>query len=258
MRRLRLLAACAALALPSIAGAWPAPMHESIAEQAGRLMPLSLQRILAAHIDELKRGAVAPLSFQNREILYLHADGRYGSLDEAALKQTQRVLDLLEQRQSMGAVAYEMGVLSHLVAAAQDPVNVSAEDPREAEWAPSFERYAAAQHGRFQVVFDGYLSPHLARDDVRGFVRSLAERSRRHYPILSHAYLLEDGSVASNSSFDDRHPVFGVASLAYSHAIADTAKLWLYAWIHGNGDTTDLPFPQAFDPVALTAQGPER
>lgn len=245
------LGALAFLALPQPAGAWSPRFHEDAVIQSARLMPQSLQQVLAQHQDRLKEGAKAPLNLGVNEGLHLHAGGTYGSLDRSVLVQSQRVLDLLQNRSSFAIVAHEMGVLSHLIALAQNPAQVAADDPREAQWGSKFQSFAESKLPRFRVVFDGYLAPALERDDIRGFVQDIADRSRRHYPLLAQSYLSEDGSVKSNASFDERHPLFGIASLAYSRAIADTAKLWLYLWIKADGDTTGLPFPQGLSQPTL-------
>ena len=245
------LVAALFLVLAAPAFGWSPRFHEEVSVQAARLMPVSLQRVLAQHQDRLKAGAVAPLKLGAHESLYLHAGGSYGSLDHSVLVQSQRVLDLLESQSSFDVVAYEMGVLSHLIALAENPANVAADDPREANWAPRFEKFAESKIGRYRVVFDGYLTPTLQRDDIRGFVNAIADRSRRHYPVVAKAYVDENGAVRGNGAFSERHPIFGVASLAYSRSIADTAKIWLYLWIKAGGDTTELPFPQGLSQPTL-------
>jgi len=204
------------LATTTPASAWTPHYHEQVAIQGARLMPASLQRTLAQHQSRLKEGALAPLRLGANEGLYLHAGGSYGSLDQSILVQSQRVLDLLQAQSNFDVVAYEMGVLSHLVALANCPTNVAADDPREPQWGPRFQSYTESKMRKFRVVFDGYLTPTLGRDDIRGFARGIADRSRRHYPLIARAYLNEDGSVKTNSSFSDQHAVFGIASLAYS------------------------------------------
>jgi len=239
------------LAAAAPASAWTPKYHEQVSIQGARLMPGSLQRILAQHQSRLKAGATAPLKLGANASLYLHAGGSYGTLDQSILVQSQRVLDLLQAHSNFDVVAYEMGVLSHLVSLANSPTNVAADDPREAQWGPRFQSYAESRIPKFRVVFDGYLTAELARDDVRGFARRIADRSRQRYPLIARSYLNEDGSVKSNSSFSDQHAVFGIASLAYSRSIADTAKIWLYLWIKADGDTTNLPFPQGLSQPTL-------
>jgi len=240
----RALAALALLALPCApARAWTEGFHEEAAIQAARLMPLSLQQLLAQNAGRLREGARAPHATAGTERQYLHAGSSYGALDQEILRQTQRCLDLLADRAPFSVLAYEMGVLSHLVSLAESPLHVAADDPREPEWAADFEGYAERKRERFRIVFDGYLSSSLERDDVVAFVTTICDRSRRYYPVLASSYHLEDGRLARSVTFDDRHPVFGIASLAWARSIGDTAKLWLYIWIRAGGDTANLPFP---------------
>lgn len=245
-----LLAAACLQAAP--AAAWTDDFHADVASQSARLMPASLRTVLAQNEARLREGATAPHASAGTEGQYLHAHGSHGSLDEEVLRQTQRVLDLLSQHASFSIVAYEMGVLSHLVSLAESPIHVAADDDREAEWAADFESFASTRMPKYRTVFDGYVSPSLERDDVRGFVRSIAERSRRWYPVLATVYRGEDGRIVRSSGWDERHPAFGVASLAHARSISDTAKLWLYVWIRSGGDTTRLPFPMTRAPQVGT------
>jgi hypothetical protein len=230
-------------------------VHQDVAEQAARLMPTSLRHVLAHHVDELRAGATAPLPTDDAG-LFLYPDGSRGTLDEAVQRQTQRVLDALARRSSMGVVVREMGVLSHLVALGSDPLHVTEHDARTRDWGPQFEQFVESRLPRMRVVFGGYDSPALDRDDVPSFVQECAARTRLTASLLPRMYILSDGSVARDSAFDDRHPVFGVASLAHAHAITDTARLWLFTWIKSNGDASGLPFPQALPSGQVAAQAP--
>ncbi len=234
---------------PLSASAFTEDTHQDVAEQAARLMPASLRAILAKNLDSLRDGARAPIPVPE-DGLYLYPDGSYGTLDRTVEAQTRRVADLLAARAPMSQVARELGVLSHAIALASDPVHVTAHDVRTRDWAPGFARFVKDRTPRFHVAFGGYASPSLSAGDVRGLVRASAELSRRNAPLLVEMFLLPDGSVASIGGFDDRHPVFGIAALGYSHAITDTARLWLYVWIKAGGDTAGLPFPQALPPMA--------
>lgn len=231
------------LSLAAPARAWSPGMHQHVAEQAGRLMPLSLQHVLAQNIGRLRDGATAPLKSQDGALLRAGQTGSRGTLEETIRKQTQHCLDLLARRAPMATLAYEMGVLSHYVTLAADPTVAGNSDPREGDWAGAFERYTERRVGTYRMVFDGYYSPALAKDDIAGFVAECRQRSARHYPVLTMMWVQSDGSIA-RGDFDERSPVYGVAALTTGHAIGDTAKLWLYIWIKSNGDTTSLPFPQ--------------
>jgi hypothetical protein len=240
-RRLALALSCLAVAAGP-AAAWPDAVHVRVVEQSARLMPRSLERVLASHLDRLSEGAKSPV-----------IDERNATPDvlEAAVQaQTQRVLEALSNRSPMSIVVYEMGALSRLVALAEDPCLASSEDARESEWSPDFEAFTASRMDQYGVVLSGSRSSGLDKDDVRGFAHGIIEKAGPRYPVLTQMYVLGDGRIAKGTSFDERHPVYGVASLAYANSISDTAKLWLYAWIRSNGDASELPFPAMLPPAA--------
>jgi len=253
--RLALPALALLVAISPPAGAFTNVVHEDVAEQAARLMPTSLRHVLARNIEDLRAGATAPLPTDEAG-LFLYPDGSRGTLDEAVQRQTQRVLDALSRRSTMSVVAREMGVLSHLVALGSDPLHVAEQDARAREWGPQFEQFVESRIPRMRVVFGGYDSPALNRDDVPAFMQECADRTRVTAGLLPQMYVLADGAIARDSAFDDRHPVFGVATLAYAHAITNTARLWLFTWIKANGDASGLPFPQALPSGQVAAQAP--
>jgi hypothetical protein len=241
VRSVALTLTCLALAAGP-AAAWPDAVHEKVVEQSARLMPRSLERVLAANQPRLAEGA--------RTARIDERTATPEALEAAVQAQTQRVLEALSNRSAMSIVAFEMGALSRLVALAEDPCLASDADARESEWSPDFEAFTASRMDEYRVVFSGYASSALDRDDVRGFAHDIMEKAGRRYPVLTQMYVLGDGRIAKSTSFDERHPVYGVASLAYANAISDTAKLWLYTWIRSNGDPSELPFPKLLPPAA--------
>lgn len=235
-----------ALALASLAArsahAFTDEVHRDIAEQAARLAPASLRSILATHASSLAEGASAPLSTEPADLVLLPNGG---SLDQLVARQATRVSDALAQRAPMSLVAREFGALSRAVALASDPLHVTPGGEKTAEWAPAFERFTESRRDRFRLAFGGYASADLDRDDVPAFVRTSAERARRTGRILDEMFVGSNGAIADATRFDDRHPVFGIAALGWSHAVTDTARIWLYVWIKAGGEASGLPFPQA-------------
>lgn len=237
-----LVAATPILAAGS-AGAWTDSTQERIAENAARLMPPALQTVLSLHEDRLLEGARAAARLHQADH-YQNLDTGTGNLAAAIDSQSTRVLRMLNARAPLRDVVYEMGVLSHLVADAQNPLNTSSREIREAEYAEDFERYVERKLDRFPLVFYGYRHPALDRDDYRGFALSALERSSRYYDWLVQDYLRE-GKLQDSDTFSDFSFAFGAGALSISHAVCDTASIWLHLWKASHGDTSNLPMTKA-------------
>lgn len=241
MRVLPLLA-CLALPLPALA--WTGPVHERVALQAQRLMPPSLAAQLEKHRGELVRGATDP----DREALPqahgLHPDGSGGSLDREVAAGVDRAIQILRSQGTFAELARELGKISHLVSDAAFPLNASGSDAREDDYYADYGRYAERKLDKYPPIFDGYESFGDAFD-VADYVRRIAERANRGYPIVAAGYYPPKGGPLRDSrGFDDRGPVFGVTQLAYVRAVSATANLWLYVWREAHGDLSNTPHYQ--------------
>jgi hypothetical protein len=94
---------------------------------------------------------------------------------------------------------------------------------------------------KIRIVFSSLRAPHLEKENAAGFVASEAVRANRYYGWISSSFM-EGGRVLSYYNFNDKHPVFGVASLSFSNAVNNVGKLWFYIWKTSNGDVSGLPF----------------
>jgi len=61
------------------------------------------------------------------------------------------------------------------------------------------------------------------------------ERTAKLYPLIDEEYF-RFGERRSSADFDDRSTAFGVASVAYSHAVTDLVNLYYYIWREAGGD----------------------
>lgn len=240
----------ALLLTPVASLAWTNATQERIAENAARLMPTSLRQVMAIHKESLLRGAREAAGRGGDADHFQNLDSGTGNLASAIETQARRVLGKLNARAPMADVIYEMGALSHFVADAQNPLVTSSREPREAEYAADFEAYVERKLDRFPLVFYGYGSPALEADDYRGFAVAALERSSRYYDWLTQDYIRE-GRVVTSEVFTDFSFAFGAGQLAFSHAVCDTASIWLHLWKSANGDLEGLPVQQA--PVRIPA-----
>ena len=236
-----LAAVAAVAAAPVSAWAWGAPVHERVALYAMKLMPPALAAQLSRHRDALLEGARAPDLEGAPERHTLLADGGGGTLDRDAAAAVERTRALLEAQGTFADVARELGRLSHFAADAAFPLNTSASDPRAARYYADFTAYATSKLDRYPPIFDGYVRLDQGFD-AAAYVRGIAERANRSYPLVSAGYFPEGTTAMRNSSsFDDRGPVFGVTQLSFVHAVSATANLWLHVWREAHGDLAGTP-----------------
>jgi hypothetical protein len=94
---------------------------------------------------------------------------------------------------------------------------------------PGLDALVAAQQSRFPVVFYGWHTSIRDRD-LAGYLKirqaEVAELAAR---------LGRTSELPNRSQMVELSPEFGMASIAYSHAVTDVANVWLYIWISANG-----------------------
>jgi hypothetical protein len=95
---------------------------------------------------------------------------------------------------------------------------------------PKLDSLMATQVGKFSVVFYGY-DKRVQTGDLKGFLQSRAEESRRLLERLRRSSELPDKYPDLETS-----PLYGIASIAYSHAVTDVANVWYYIWKEARGD----------------------
>jgi hypothetical protein len=133
-------------------------------------------------------------------------------------------------------------VLAHYLADANNPLAAAQADAEEPRFFADYLRYAESAQPRFAVVFYGY-DPRLGAGGVRPLVEGALARGRQSYPAIGREYR-RIGFAPGRARFDDRSTAFGVAAIAFSHAVSDVAAVLRHVWLRAGG--ADQP-PQLLD-----------
>jgi len=241
------LAALVLALLPRAAPCWPAPIVESLARDARRLVPRTLAQLMADHEKQVFEAARAMPPELGQALV---ADLNAGTLRPATLSvlegQAAEALDMFRQRRVSDGVI-RLGALLRVPADLSDPVLTGGPEGYPAGVTREYYAFVAESLDKIPVVLDDPPALNLERHDLPRYWNGLLGRSRGQADVIR-TELFRSGRVVDHRTLDYRSPVFGVASLSYSRAVTAIAATWLAVWRDARGDLTRTPSPLAVRP----------
>ena len=221
--------------------AWTPATQLQIAEKAALIAPPDFRRQIERHPQALRRGVLEPFQAAGPDRHVRNADGT-GSLDRVILGETRATIEAIHDHRPFAEIVHRIGRISHYLADANNPLSGSREDPREPTYLEDYLRYVESAQERFTVVFYGDGRALETREELPALLRVTLARSRKLYPEVRREYE-RIGTIRGAQLFDDRSTAFGVAALAYSHAVSDVAAVMRHIWIEAGGaDRRRLPW----------------
>jgi hypothetical protein len=219
------------LLFPLTATAWTRASDERIALKGAALAPPDLRMLIEKFETDYKAGLQRAQADEGSEQHRYFVLSRKGRLREGIERETRLAVEMIRKGNPMSEVVQRLGILSHLVADANNPFHVANDDPRLGASQNDFETYFERRLSKFPTVFYG-LDPNFA---LSTYLDKTFSRSLRFYPLVRDAYYPR-GERRTSADFDDRSTAFGIASVSYSRAVTDLVNLYYYIWKEAGGD----------------------
>jgi len=241
MRSLRpVAAALLVVASASPVFAWTAATRVVMVDDAVKMMPPSLRKVLEKRRNDVRRGMLEPMTLEDS--LAHRPPWEDGAIAGSVAAAARDLVSGAQTRVSFHDVARRFGVLAHFVADAGFPPAAAG-----AAGAPRYAHFAAlceTRRPRFPLVFYGHGNDALSQGDFEGFTLQILERARAEDANLARAYA-QAPSWTDAAAFDDRSVPFAIASLSYSRSVTDIVQAWLAAWRECHGDLGGTPYQEA-------------
>ena len=148
----------------------------------------------------------------------------------------------ITSHQPFHEISYRCGIVSHFLADANNPLNSAETDLEEGRYYADFLAYLESAEPRVSIVFYGFRPGFEGRRDLPELVAESLERGRGFYATIGREYR-RVRFATGREAFDDRSSAFGVATLAYSHAVSDIAEVLRYIWLEAGGIDTRREIP---------------
>lgn len=211
------------------ASAWTDGTRARMLRDALKVTSPELDAVLKHYHKDLERGMFELTPHEDEEVHYQVPGGGPGLAAAAAAKVAADAAPLVLEKHGLRKFTFQMGLLAHIVADVNFPLNASDADPREPLYREAYRQYVEKVLVKIPYVLDQQPAPALDTSGVESYLMAGAERAARDYKSIGPAFK-DDGTPRSPSSLDERSIPFGAASLAYSQAVNDIVRLWERVW----------------------------
>jgi len=224
----------------SPAVAWTDATRRRMVDDAIRMTPPALATVLERYRSDLLLGMTDPLKGESGEEHRQHAAGNYGTAADRIALHSKQAVTIIGQPHRLRLAVYAMGTAAHYMADVDFPLNCPPGPVGDPVFYSNYVKYTEKMMPYFLVVLDRKPSPDLAKNRLEAFGKNAALRSSQFVSPIQAAYT-PDGKPRSPAHFDEKSVPFGVASLSYSQAVNDIARLWVHLWRSAGGDLGGQP-----------------
>ena len=203
-----------------------------IAEKALQWMPESFRRVMSRNLDSLRNGIN-----EVRAERFLLASERL-TLEEDLLQRMTATVNGLQSRPRFSETARDFGAVTQMVLL----LNLPETEADSSNKLLTLSDLIGRNNETFRIVVYDASEIGGIPDEVKILLDTVRQRRKR----LSEPFSLEATHLTTTTiPLDPRSRLYGISALIYSHAINDTARVWLWIWRSANGDMSGRPPLQA-------------
>jgi hypothetical protein len=204
----------------------------AIAEKALEWMPESFRHVLSRNMEGLKNG-INEVQVDK----FLTAPARL-ILEAELLQRMATTVNRLQSRPKFSETAKDFGAVAQMVLL----LNLPESEASSSDKLLTLSDVIGRNSETFRIVVYDASEIGGIGDEVKILLDTVRQRRKK----VAEPFSLEAAHLTTTTiPLDPRSRLYGISALVYSHAINDTARVWLWIWRSANGDMSGRPSLQA-------------